>query len=50
MDFAGVERVPVRPAPISGQDTDEVLTEILGMGEGELARLHDRGIIGGATP
>ncbi|MDA0656679.1 MAG: CoA transferase [Proteobacteria bacterium] len=50
MDFAGVERVPVRPAPILGQDTDEVLSEILGMGEGELARLHDRGIIGGATP
>ena len=50
MDFAGVERVPVRPAPVLGQDTDQVLSEILGLSDGELGRLHDQGIIGNAVP
>ena len=50
MDFAGVDRVPVRPAPVLGQDTDQVLSEILGLSDGELGRLHDQGIIGNALP
>lgn len=33
--------------PLLGQHSDEVLTEILGMSEGELGRLHDRGIVAG---
>ncbi|MCL4713967.1 MAG: CoA transferase [Hyphomonadaceae bacterium] len=31
--------------PLLGQDTDAALTELLGMGESELARLRDSGII-----
>ena len=50
MDFAGEDRVPVRPAPVLGQDTDQVLSEILGFSDGELGRLHDQGIIGNAVP
>jgi 2-methylfumaryl-CoA isomerase len=34
-----------RPAPSLGQDTDEVLAEVLGLADAELAGLHDRGVI-----
>ena len=50
LDFAGIDRQPVQPAPILGQDTDRVLAEILGFNDAELGRLHDDGIIGGPTP
>jgi 2-methylfumaryl-CoA isomerase len=36
-------------APQLGEHTDEVLTEILGLGTDELGRLRDRGIVGGAV-
>jgi 2-methylfumaryl-CoA isomerase len=32
-------------APVLGRDTDEVLTEVLGLTAPELAGLHDRGVI-----
>jgi 2-methylfumaryl-CoA isomerase len=41
-------RGPVRPAPKLGQHTDEVLSEVLGLGGGEIARLHDAGVVAGA--
>ena len=34
-----------RPAPLLGQDTDRVLSELLGLGADELARLHAAGVI-----
>jgi len=34
-----------RPAPLLGQDTDRVLSELLGLGADELARLHATGVI-----
>jgi len=34
-----------RPAPLLGQDTDRVLSELLGLSEDELARLHAAGVI-----
>ncbi|HYB41550.1 MAG TPA: CoA transferase, partial [Candidatus Methylomirabilis sp.] len=34
-----------RPAPLLGQDTDRVLTELLGLGAAELAALHADGVI-----
>jgi 2-methylfumaryl-CoA isomerase len=49
MDFAGIDRAQVRPAPLLGADTDAVLAELLGFDDAELARLHDAGIIGGAV-
>ncbi len=33
--------------PILGQHTDEILLGLLGLGEGEVAGLHDRGIVAG---
>ena len=41
----GVPREPAKPAPTIGADTDQVLAEHLGLGSGEIARLHDRGIV-----
>jgi 2-methylfumaryl-CoA isomerase len=38
-------RGDVRPAPRLGQHTDEVLAEVLGMSSGEIARLHDDGVV-----
>jgi 2-methylfumaryl-CoA isomerase len=35
-------------APRLGQHTDEVLAEVLGLGDAERARLHDRGIVSSA--
>lgn len=34
-------------APRLGADTDEVLAEVLGLGESEIAGLHDRRVVGG---
>jgi crotonobetainyl-CoA:carnitine CoA-transferase CaiB-like acyl-CoA transferase len=41
----GSAPLPVRPAPLLGQDTDRVLTELLGLDAGELAALHAAGVI-----
>jgi 2-methylfumaryl-CoA isomerase len=41
-------RGEVRTAPQLGQHTDEALSEVLGMSSGEIARLHDQGIVAGA--
>ena len=43
--FVGAERgAPVR-APRLGEHTDEVLAEVVGLGSGEIGRLHDSGIV-----
>lgn len=47
MDFSAVPRLPVRPAPRLGEHTDEILLEVLGLGEGEVGRLHDAGVVAG---
>jgi 2-methylfumaryl-CoA isomerase len=39
---------PVR-APFLGEHTEEVLSDLLGMGAGEIAGLHDRGIVATAA-
>ena len=33
------------PSPTLGQHTDEVLSEVLGLGDGEIARLREAGAI-----
>lgn len=45
--FKGLDRQPVRSAPVLGQDTDEILAERLGLGSGAIGKLHDAGIIAG---
>jgi 2-methylfumaryl-CoA isomerase len=44
---AGESRVPLRPAPRLGADTDQILSEQLGLGASEIGRLHDAGIVAG---
>jgi 2-methylfumaryl-CoA isomerase len=47
LDFAGLERLPVRRAPLLGEHTEEILAEVLGLGEREIGRLHDTGVVSG---
>jgi len=43
--LAAQMRQSPRPAPSLGQNTEEVLADLLGMGAGEIAALHDSGTI-----
>jgi 2-methylfumaryl-CoA isomerase len=45
--LSGVARDSLMPAPRLGENTDEVLGALLGIGDLEIARLHDRGVIAG---
>ncbi|MFQ5661210.1 MAG: CoA transferase [Gammaproteobacteria bacterium] len=45
--FSALDRKPVQPAPTLGGDTDEVLSDILGLTSYEIGALHDRGVIAG---
>jgi len=47
LDFGAAARVPVGPAPLLGEHTDEILSERLGLGEREIGRLHDDGVVAG---
>ena len=47
VDFSQAPRGPVRPAPVLGQHTDEVLAEVLGLSSGKIGELHDAGIVAG---
>jgi 2-methylfumaryl-CoA isomerase len=48
--FSGVPRLEVRRAPLLGEHTDEILATVLGLGDGEIGRLHDDGIVDGPEP
>ncbi|MDH3259915.1 MAG: CoA transferase [Acidimicrobiia bacterium] len=41
----GSDREPPRPAPLLGQHTEEILTEVLELSSAEIAELHDRGVV-----
>jgi 2-methylfumaryl-CoA isomerase len=47
LQFGAVPRQPPRLAPVLGQHTDEILSGILGLPDGEIAKLHDAKIVGG---
>jgi 2-methylfumaryl-CoA isomerase len=47
--FDDLANMPIKPAPLLGENTDEVLSDILGMADHSIADLHDRGIIGGVV-
>jgi 2-methylfumaryl-CoA isomerase len=49
LDFSAAPRQPTRPAPLLGEHTHQVLTEVLGLSAAEIGRLHDAGIVAGAT-
>jgi 2-methylfumaryl-CoA isomerase len=44
--FESLGRAPVTAAPMLGQHTDEVLSSILALPDGEIARLRDQGLVG----
>jgi len=47
MDFSAAPREPTRPAPRLGEHTDAVLSEVLGLPGGEIARMHDAAVVAG---
>jgi len=49
LTFSGEERLPVRPAPVLGQHTNEILSEVLGIPDHDIGILHDRGIVADAV-
>jgi len=47
LDFSAAPGEATRPAPRLGEHTDKVLSEVLGLSDGDIARLHDAGIAAG---
>jgi 2-methylfumaryl-CoA isomerase len=47
LDFGASRRQPPRPAPVLGEHSDAVLSEVLGLSSAEIGRLHDAGIVAG---
>lgn len=47
IDFGAFERQPPRRAPVLGEHTDEILSQDLGMSEGEIGKLRDAGVVAG---
>ena len=45
----GSDRIPPRPAPVLGQHTDEVLSQVLGLSGVEIGRLHDGKVVASAV-
>lgn len=48
VEVVGAEQRGALAAPLLGEHTDEVLGSVLGLGDAEIARLHDRKIVAGA--
>jgi len=48
LDFSSAPRLAAARAPLLGEHTDEILGG-LGFSDGEIGRLHDRGIVAGPT-
>lgn len=46
-DFSAFERQPAQPAPSLGENTDEVLADVVGLSAPEIGKLHDAGIVAG---
>lgn len=47
LNFEGLGNVPVTPAPVLGQHTDEILELTLGLSSSEIGKLHDSGVVAG---
>jgi 2-methylfumaryl-CoA isomerase len=47
LDFGAAPRQPTLPAPRLGEHTDAVLSQVLGLSDAEITRLHDTGIAAG---
>ncbi|MDW4499180.1 CoA transferase [Sulfitobacter sp. D35] len=49
-DFSALLREPPRPAPVLGANTEEILSEVTGLDDTEIAHLFDRGIVARGNP
>ncbi|MDQ6680487.1 MAG: CoA transferase [Pseudomonadota bacterium] len=49
LDFSAVARLAPRPAPRLGEHTEEVLTDVLGLGSAQYGRLVDSGVVATAA-
>ena len=47
LDFSAAPRLEPQPAPILGQHTDEILSGLLGMSDGQISKLRDDKIVAG---
>jgi len=45
LEFTALAREAVKPAPMLGQHTEEILAELLGFDSSEIARLHDDKVV-----
>jgi 2-methylfumaryl-CoA isomerase len=45
LDFGDLPRLPVRRAPLLGENTEEILADVLGLSSAEIGRLHDAGTV-----
>lgn len=45
--FGAFERSPPAPAPRLGQHSEEILADLLGLGQGQIGALMDRGVVAG---
>ena len=45
--IGGVERGPVAPAPLLGQNTDQILMDVLRLDASAVGKLHDSGVVAG---
>ena len=50
LDFSAVNREPVQPAPLLGQHTEQILSDVLGMSSAAIGKLHDSGIVASSDP
>ena len=50
LEFSGAERLAPVPAPVLGEHTDVVLAEVLGLADGEIGKLYERGVVAGPQP
>ncbi len=49
LEFGAAPRATPGPAPRLGQDTDAILADVLGLSSAEIGKLHDQGVVAGAT-
>ncbi|MCX7356467.1 MAG: CoA transferase [Alphaproteobacteria bacterium] len=47
LDFSAAPRLEPQPAPVLGQHTDEILSGLLGMSDGQIGKLRDGKIVAG---
>jgi 2-methylfumaryl-CoA isomerase len=47
LQFGALPRLPPMRAPLLGEHTDEILSEVLNLGDSEIARLHDAKVVAG---